>query len=223
MLCRRQRVCFDLYKVTELVNRGAKPRIWPIYAEQSRAGTKWPSCVAYSLSRSVTLTGWFRILLCKSSLASLLWVWFNKFHPCLDVKWNQMKQTIFDLPLQAGCGSCPDNFQVGRGLFLAISSTKPCSFAVTGVGCACTLIFPLSSLRLLKALWQHWERGSVVCYWQVRTFRLGEKEWIMCPKPHTARVQTHVYSDAKDFPLYPHLTPSLIVRDLESRGWLSYG
>ena len=55
----------------------------------------------------------------------------------------------------------------------------------------------------------------------MRTLRLERAEWVTCPRPHTAPVQIHVSSDAKDFPLCPHWIPSLIRRDLESRDWFS--
>lgn len=81
--------------------------------------------------------------------------------------------------------------------------------------------FHFFSLGLLKALWQHWDRSSVICYWQMRTLKLQKMEWVTCPRPHIARVQIHVCSDAKDFPLCPHWIPSLTGGDLESRGWKS--
>lgn len=129
---------------------------------------------------------------------------------------------IFELPLQSGCDSCLDDFQVGRGPSLAISQQNHVDSEWWELGMLAHWSFHSSSLRFLKASGQHWDISSVICSWQMRTLRLERAEWVTCPRPHTATVQIHVSSDAKDFPWGPHWIPSLIRRDLKSRDWVSY-
>lgn len=131
-----------------------------------------------------------------------------------------MKQTApFNCLCSLAHDSCLDDFQVGRGPSLAISQQNHVDSEWWELGVLAHWSFHSSSLRFLKALWQHWDISSIICSWQMRTLRLERAEWVTCPKATQPQFKSMFLLMLKTF--HYAWIPSLIRRDLESRDWFS--